>query len=112
MVSIISIKIFDIEASDTVKYIPKRGLLITLLIIALSREKVENKMIQSLRTKAFTMAFVVGVIYTLIQPLINYIANILTNKDQYILEDFGDFQILLFMLFMYIVLFHMLKRKQ
>jgi len=112
LVSILSSKIFGVETSETLKYILKRGLLVTLLIITLSREKIEDEMIRSLRAKAFAMAFIAGVIYTLIQPLINYIANMLTVKDQNILEDLGDFQILWFMLFMYIVFFHLLKRKQ
>ncbi|WP_298518985.1 hypothetical protein [uncultured Kordia sp.] len=112
LVYILSAKIFGIENSETLKYVLKRGLLIALLIITLSREEIEDEMIRSIRAKAFTMAFVVGAIYTLIQPLINYIANVLTGKEQDILEDLGDFQILWFMLFMYIVFFHILKRKQ
>jgi hypothetical protein len=110
-VTIIVLKIADLELSETIKFISKRILLVGLLIIALSREKIEDEMIHSLRVKAFTGAFIGGVVYTLIFPVIVYIAKLVFGKEGKLLTDVGDFQILWFMLFMYLVFFHMIKRK-
>lgn len=104
-------KFFDIEVSETAKFIIKRAVLVGLLIIAISKEKIEDEMIQTLRGQAFTLAFVIGVIYTLIQPLINYVAFIIF-KDKYELEDLGDFQVLWFLLTIYLLFFHMLKKRR
>ncbi|MEM6721012.1 MAG: hypothetical protein AAF611_16900 [Bacteroidota bacterium] len=109
--SIIILKITGVELSETIKFISKRLLLVGLLVIALSREKVEDEMILSLRTKAFTGAFIGGVVYTLIFPAITYTVRVLFDKKDNLLTDVGDFQILWFMLFMYLVFFHLIKRK-
>lgn len=109
--SIIMLKISGVEFSETLKFISKRVLLVGLLITAISKEKVEDEMIHSLRVKAFTGAFISGVIYTLIFPAIVYAAKLVFNKEENLLTDVGDFQILWFMLFMYLVFFYLMKRK-
>ncbi len=103
-------KIADLN-NPTLKFIMKRIILVGLLVVALAREKVEDEMIRTIRGQAFSMAFVAGVVYTLIQPLINYIASLIVEKDKSPLSDLGDFQVLWFLLTMYLLFFYMIKRK-
>ncbi|WP_160127944.1 hypothetical protein [Kordia antarctica] len=97
--------------NPTLKFAMKRIMLIGLLVIALAREKIEDERILTMRGQAFSMAFIAGVVYTLIQPLVNYIADLFVKDDKGPLTDLGDFQILWFLLTMYLLFFYMLKRK-
>jgi hypothetical protein len=85
--------------------------LVGLLMIAISKEKVEDEMIRTIRGQAFSMAFIAGVIYTLVQPLINYIVAFFVEKDKEPLTDIGDFQVLWFLLTMYLLFFYMIKKR-
>lgn len=105
-------KLFSLEITETIKFISKRVVLVGLLIIAISREKVEDEMIKTMRAQAFSMAFIAGVVYTLVQPLINYVASYLIEKDNEPLGDLGDFQVLWFLLTMYLLFFYMIKKRQ
>lgn len=89
----------------------KRGLLVSLLIISLSKEKFEDEMITSLRAKSYTLAFIIGVLYTLVQPGVDYLVH------HYVFESsatntFSYFQLLFFMLFIQIMFFEVLKRNR
>ncbi len=104
-------KVFDIEIAVSIKFILKRVVLIGLLMIAISKEKVEDEMIRTIRGQAFSMSFVAGVVYTLIQPLINYVVALFVEKDKEPLTDVGDFQVLWFLLTMYLLFFYMIKKR-
>jgi len=104
-------KLFDIEVATTLKFVLKRLLLVGLLLIAISKEKIEDEMIRTIRGQAFTIAFIAGVVYTLIQPLINYVVAFFIEKDKEPLADLGDFQVLWFLLTMYLLFFYMIKRR-
>lgn len=102
---------YDFDTT-TLKFLSKRIILIGLLIIAISKEKVEDEMIRTIRGQAFSMAFVAGVVYTLIQPLLNYIVALFVEKDKEPFTDVGDFQVLWFLLTMYLLFFYMIKKRQ
>lgn len=104
-------KLFDIDVAITLKFILKRVVLVGLLIIAISKEKVEDEMIRTVRGQAFSMAFVAGVVYTLLQPVINYVVSFIVEKDKEPLSDVGDFQVLWFLLTMYLLFFYMIKKR-
>ncbi|MGH1386339.1 hypothetical protein [Kordia sp.] len=104
-------KLFDLEIHETIKFILKRVILVGLLIIAISKEKVEDEMIRIIRGQAFSMAFIAGVVYTLLQPAINYIVSLIVEKDNEPLSDLGDFQVLWFLLTMYLLFFYMIKKR-
>ncbi|EDP95867.1 hypothetical protein U8527_12115 [Kordia algicida OT-1] len=95
----------------SLKFILKRVILVGLLIAALSKEKVEDEMIRTIRGQAFSMAFIAGVVYTLVQPLINYLVSFVAKDDKSLLEDVGDFQVLWFLLTMYLLFFYMIKKR-
>lgn len=97
--------------NPTLKFAMKRIILVGLLVIALAKEKIEDERILTMRGQAFSMAFVAGVVYTLVQPLVNLIADLIVEDDKGPLTDIGDFQILWFLLTMYLLFFYMIKRK-
>ncbi len=110
LLTLIGIKFIDTEPS-WLRDVLKRVLLVGLLIVVLSKEKVEDEMLQSLRAKAFTLAFIFGVLYSLVQPLADYVVH------NYIYEaskenTFSYFQVLSFMLLVQIMFFEVLKRNR
>ena len=98
------------EDVDIVQEIGRKGMLLALLLITLSKEKIEDELITKLRGQAFAAAFIAGVIYTLVQPLINYMVAFLIKPEKAIYNDLGDFIVLWFMLVMYLTFFYMFKR--
>ncbi|WP_417445233.1 hypothetical protein [Joostella sp.] len=101
---------FSIENID-LKLIAKYGILIGLLLISISKEKIEDELITSLRMQSYTFAFITGVIITLLtNPLFNYIANIISQKHQENFQEVGDWKILWILLFIQVFYFEFLKR--
>jgi len=91
------------------KYILKKLLLIGLLVISLSKEKVEDEMLISLRAKSFTLAFIIAVLYAVIQPFVNSVFFYLFDKN-HLSPDFSLFQVLSFMLILQLLFFEFLKK--
>ncbi|MCF8716427.1 hypothetical protein JM658_16485 [Joostella atrarenae] len=101
---------FSIENID-LKLIAKYGILIGLLLISISKERIEDELITSLRMQSYTFAFITGVIITLLtNPLFNYIANIISQKHQENFQEVGDWKILWILLFIQVFYFEFLKR--
>lgn len=94
-----------------IKSILKKTALLGLLIVTISKEKIEDELIENLRAKAFSFAFIIGVVYVLVQPLINYLAFVILKPQSANYEDLGDFQILWFLLVVYLTAFWYLKRR-
>ena len=106
----IALKFTDAEPI-WLKGLLRRGLLIGLLIVSVSKEKEEDEMITSLRAKAYTLAFIMAVVYALIQPLINHLVfDILGSTRK--ASSFSYFQVLSFMLIIQIMFFEVLKRNR
>lgn len=104
------IKFTGIEL-DWFKEILRRGILVGLLIIILSKEKEEDEMVGSLRSKAYGLAFIFGVGFALVQPLLEFVLH------NYVFEasasnGFSYFEILFYMLIMQIMCFEILKRNR
>ncbi len=109
-VILLSTKYFDDDFSILIELL-KRLLLVFLLIVVMSKEKVEDEMIKSIRSQAFSFAFVGAVAYTLLQPMVNLIVSAIVRPDKVIFEDLGDFQVLWFMMIVYLVVFMKLKKR-
>lgn len=107
--TLIATKFFDGDLI-LLKSILKKTSLVFLLIVIFSKEKVEDEMIQKLRAQSYSFAFLGGVLYTLIQPIINYIAFLLFKPQKAVIQDLGDFQILWFMLTVYLMFFYYSKK--
>jgi hypothetical protein len=101
---------FSIENID-VKLTAKYGILVGLLIVSISKEKIEDELITSLRMQSYTFAFIAGVIITLLtNPLFNYIANFISQRQQENFQDVGDWEILWILLSVQVFYFEFLKR--
>ncbi len=84
-------------------------LIVAMLMVSLSKEKIEDEWITSLRALSYRWAFVMGVLYALIQPYINYAVDFILGSDQPQV-DTGYFPVLVFMLLVQLLCFHQLKR--
>lgn len=94
-----------------IRSVLKKITLLGLLIVVISKEKIEDELVENLRGKAFSFAFIIGVVYVLVQPLINYVAFLLLKPEKANFEDLGDFQILWFLLVVYLMTFWFLKKR-
>lgn len=99
-----------IDDGELIRQIAKKGMLLSLLLITMSKEKIEDELIIKLRGQAFAFAFVAGVIYTLIQPLINYIVALVIRPEKAVFNGLDDFIILWFMMVMYLTFFYLFKK--
>lgn len=105
------IRAFALEGdSEWLKPILQKSLLIGMLIMSVSRDKLEDEMTVSLRAQSYALAFVIGVIYALIMPYVDYGVSNVVNEGGEALKDLGDFQVLLFMLMIQLMFYHNLKR--
>tara|TARA_R110001583_G_scaffold193115_1_gene360783 strand:- start:4172 stop:4618 length:447 start_codon:yes stop_codon:yes gene_type:complete len=89
----------------------KHAMIVGLLIMSISREKIEDELIESLRSKSYALAFIIGVIYTMLQPVVNYVVDLILGKQ----EEVGNiyyFEVLLFMLLIQVLFFEVLKRNR
>lgn len=110
LAALLTIKFLDGEAT-WVRPLLRRLLLVSLLIVSLSKEVTEDEMIASLRGKSYTLAFIIGVVYSLFQPIIDYIIhNFLYEPTNF--NGFSYFQVLFFMLLIQILFFEVLKRNR
>lgn len=84
-------------------------MIIGLLMVSLAKEKIEDELIVKLRSQSYRLAFIFGVVYSLVQPYIEYGVDYLVNSQK---EDsgFSYFQVLLFMLVVQIMFFAQFKR--
>ncbi|QXP62303.1 hypothetical protein [Polaribacter sp. HaHaR_3_91] len=98
-----------IEDSDWLEPVLHGVLLIGLLVISLSKEKLEDEFIDSLRSQSYRLAFIMAIVYSLVQPLVNYGVAVLFNQDDK-LQGFSYFQVLFFMLIVQLMFFWQLKR--
>lgn len=89
----------------------KQAMLVGLLMISISREKIEDELIQILRSKSYALAFIIGVIYIMLQPLTNELVNFILGTAE-APDNMGYVQVLLFMLLIQVGFFEVLKRNR
>lgn len=105
------IRAFALDGNtDWLKLVLQKVLLVGLLIVSLSKDKIEDEMMVSLRMQSYTIAFVVGVLYTLIMPYVEFGVSNIVHSGGEVYKDLGDFQTLLFMLMIQIMFYHTFKR--
>lgn len=98
-----------VENSEWVRPILHGILLIGLLVISLSKEKIEDEFVDSLRSQSYRLAFLMAIVYSLVQPLVNFGIGTLLNQEGKLL-GFNYFQVLFFMLIVQLMFFWKLKR--
>ena len=70
-----------IEDSEWIRPILHGILLIGLLVISLSKEKIEDEFMDSLRSQSYRLAFLMAILYSLAQPIVNYGLAVLFNQN-------------------------------
>ena len=81
-----------------------------MLVMSVSKDKIEDEMTISLRAQSYAIAFIVGVVYALIMPYVEFGVSNVVNSGGEVYKDLGDFQVLLFMLMIQLMFYHTLKR--
>lgn len=92
--------------------IAKNGMLLGLLIVIISKEKIEDELIGMIRGHAFSFAFIAGVVYALVMPITDYVVDLVIDSKEASYSELGDFIILWFMMVMYLAFFNLLKKTQ
>ena len=100
------LSIGNIDLALTAKY----GILLGLLVVSISKEKIEDELITNLRMQSYSFAFIAGVLITLTNPLFSYLANIVFEKQQENFQGIGDWQVLWILLSVQVFYFESLKR--
>ena len=98
------------EQADLLQSIGRTIFIIGLLFISLARDKEEDEMTIVIRAQSYAIAFILGVIYALIMPYIEFgVSNIVSEETQ-AYKELGNFQLLSFMLLIQLGFYHTLKR--
>uniref|UniRef100_UPI0025FE1434 hypothetical protein n=1 Tax=Winogradskyella sp. TaxID=1883156 RepID=UPI0025FE1434 len=67
------VRAFAMEGdTEWLKLLLQKTVLVGMLIMSLSKDKIEDEMTISLRAQSYAIAFVVGVIYALVMPYIEF----------------------------------------
>jgi uncharacterized membrane protein len=91
------------------KDLAKKGLLVGLLFISISKDKIEDERASKLRSQSYTWAFIFGVGYTIVAPYISYAVKYIFKPEKAIFAELDVFVILWFMLCIQLLFFHTLK---
>lgn len=105
------VRAFAMEGeTEWLKQLLQKTLLVGMLIMSLSKDKIEDEMTISLRAQSYAIAFVTGVIYALVMPYVEFGVSNAVHSGGEAFKDLGDFQVLLFMLMIQLMFYHNLKR--
>jgi len=96
--------------TEWLKLLVQKTLLIGLLIMSISKDKEEDEMTITLRSQSYAVAFVIGVVYALLMPYVEFGVGSVVKSNAAELKNLGDFQVLLFMLMIQLLFYHNLKR--
>lgn len=112
IVSLLTImsRLFIDNQSELLRDLAKRGFLVGMLLISISKDKEEDELTMKLRSQSYSIAFVIGVIYALVMPYVDYGVSNVLKPDGETLKNLGDFQILIFMLMIQLMFYYVLKR--
>jgi len=96
--------------TEWLKHILQKTLLIGMLFMSISKDKNEDEMTVALRSQSYAIAFIIGVVYAMVMPYVEYGVDSVVESNVSELKDLGDFQVLLFMLMIQLLFYHNLKR--
>ena len=105
------VRAFALEGdTEWLKQLLQKTLLVGMLVMSVSKDKVEDEMTIGLRAQSYAIAFVIGVIYALVMPYVEFGVSNAVHSGGEAFKDLGDFQVLLFMLMIQLMIYHNLKR--
>ncbi|MBC5838962.1 hypothetical protein [Flavobacterium muglaense] len=109
IVSSVKLYFTDLRSQDLFERIAKTGMILGLLMISISKEKVEDELISKIRMQSFNYAVISAVLIYSLVPFIHYIF-ILSFSKVATIEGSKDTAILSFLLFLQILIFKKLKK--
>ncbi len=114
ILSVLAVLFFRFVMIDatTLLSVSSKLVLVFMLLISISKEKIEDEMISELRVKSYSFAFVMGVGYALAMPLIDFLVDSAIEMKQSDYTDMSSGIVLWFMLFVQIAYFQLLKKLQ
>ena len=96
--------------TEWLKLLLQKTLLVGMLIMSISKDKHEDELTIALRAQSYAIAFVIGVVYALVMPYVEFGVSNVVHSGGEEFKDLGDFQVLLFMLMIQLMFYHNLKR--
>jgi len=95
------------EMSEEISHtISKTGVLLSLLIFAMTRSKIEDELTLRIRLRAFAVSFIFGVGIVIVEPIVNVLFG------ESFLSDKGVIELLLSMFFFYFLTIFYMKRNR
>ena len=98
-----------VDEPTWVKPVLRNVMILGFLIVSISKEKIEDELMVSLRATSYRLAMVIGVLYALVQPYVTYAIETLIDPVNAEIDQ-GYFQVLLYILLVQIMFFNVLKR--
>ena len=98
------------EQAELIRSIGRTIFIIGLLCISLARDKEDDEMIVALRAQSYAIAFILGVLYAIIMPYIEFGVSNIVHSGGESYKALGDFQLLSFMLLIQLGFYYTLKR--
>ena len=99
------LKVLPID-KEIIKTIAKSGFLISLLLLVITRNKIEDELTLRIRLKAFAVSFIYGVVSVILEPFKN-----LLFGDSF-LSDKGVTELLISMIFFYFIMMFKMKKNR
>lgn len=94
----------------TVRLLIKNLLLVSLLLVSISRDKIEDELTLVLRLQSYAFAFITGVVYAMVQPFANLLVESIISTETATFSELDVKQVLFFMLLLQLFYFTITKR--
>jgi hypothetical protein len=94
----------------TLRLLIKNLLLVSLLIVSISSDKIEDERTLALRLQSYAFAFIAGVVYSLVQPFANLLVESVISAELVSFSELDGKQELFFMLLVQLFYFNFTKR--
>ena len=94
----------------TVRLLIKNLLLVSLLLVSISRDKIEDELTLVLRLQSYAFAFIAGVVYAMVQPFANLLVESIISTETATFSELDVKQVLFFMLLLQLFYFTITKR--
>jgi hypothetical protein len=96
----------------TLRLLIKNLLLVSLLMVSISSDRIEDERTLVLRLQSYAFAFIAGVIYALVQPFANLLVEFVISTEVVTFAELDVKQVLFFMLLVQLFYFNVTKRFQ
>ena len=103
-------KIYAVE-HEVYRIIARNVMMVALVLCSLAKDKVEDERTQLIRAQSYSLAFIFGVIYAILQPFIDFGVDHVVSSDPGELEEASTIAILFFMISIQLGFFYTFKRR-